>query len=516
MTEDRAARARRAADERRELAESGLPDGTPAVSGEVVQRPPDVMRQLMEAFKPEIKAALPGLIKPEAFVRMALTGLKSSKQAYQLQRCDRPSLFAALLESARYGLMPFTDEAAIVPFGTTATFIPMAGGFAQMFMRTGQIVSVNARLIYQGDDWELEYGTGGHFYHKPRYVDEQGQPVSRGEPILAYCYLTRKDGSITEVTIVNRDEAEETMRKRSRAWQYAESSGKRDSTWHTDFDAMWTKTALRRHAKYAPKSPELVELLLVEARDDTRRPDAAPVMAAPVERVEGVDWSVDVHGGKIAEGTVEVDADGVPWAGDAQKPAAPAGPPAGTDPAPGYMLREVDGLFAQCGWGGPANRPRRLVAAAVLRTERDGTARRLEQMEGLTVDEAQRVSTRLSRMIIQNKDQAGRRVALQALYDGIQREWSGGQDQDQGQGQGQAAGGDQAGDQAGAEPGPVQAHPAHRRAAQRQVHRHQVDRGGPQARPAAGHGDPGPAQGPARRAELDQRPVRGRGPAGPA
>jgi recombinational DNA repair protein RecT len=81
--------------------------------------------------------------------------------------------------------MPFSDEAAIVPFGTTATFIPMAGGFAQMFLRTGQIVSVNARLIHAGDDWEHEYGTCGRFCHKPRYVDEHGQPVTQGKPILA-------------------------------------------------------------------------------------------------------------------------------------------------------------------------------------------------------------------------------------------------------------------------------------------------------------------------------------------
>ena len=111
-----------------------------------------------------------------------------------------------------------------------------------------------------------------------------------------------------------------------------------------------------------------------------------------------------------------------------------ASPPAARTFTPGptrrraHAPREIEGLFAQCGWGGPGNKPRRLVASAVLRTPRDGTVRRLDQMEALTVDEAQRISTRLSRTIIQNKDQAARRAALQALYDGIQAQWSGGQD----------------------------------------------------------------------------------------
>jgi hypothetical protein len=146
-----------------------------------------------------------------------------------------------------------------------------------------------------------------------------------------------------------------------------------------------------------------------------------------------------------------------------QKPAQPPGPPADDDPAPGFMLREIEGLFAQCGWGGPGNKPRRLVAAAALRAPTDAQAQRLVQMEDLTVAQAQRINTRLSKIIIEFRDQASRRHRLQRMYDAVQEAWSGdgGGQPDPGPagdaGQGDAGQGDagQGGQDPGPDPGPA-------------------------------------------------------------
>ena len=68
-----------------------------------------------------------------------------------------------MLEAARYGLLPFTDEGAIVPFGKTATFIPQYQGLIKVALNTGQIKKVTYNLICENDEWAVEYGTDARF-----------------------------------------------------------------------------------------------------------------------------------------------------------------------------------------------------------------------------------------------------------------------------------------------------------------------------------------------------------------
>jgi hypothetical protein len=234
-----------------------------------------------------------------------------------------------MLDSARYGLMPFTDEATIVAFGEVATFIPQYQGFIQMFYNTGQVAAVTAKLIYKRDFWAESLGDRGGFVHKPLRFDEDGNEVLRGRldiqgnpvltgpgsdnpPILAYCFIRFKDGSRTEVEVVSHQDAVEVRDKHSKAYRWAETSHynkdpKRDSFWHTNFPQAWLKTAVRRAAKYAPKSSALLELLKADNEADGLV--GAASLAAPPPFVPGgpaAAWEGDVeHGrGSVARGEV--------------------------------------------------------------------------------------------------------------------------------------------------------------------------------------------------------------------
>jgi recombinational DNA repair protein RecT len=254
---DRAGRAAEARKAREEASAAVVP-AVDTATGEIVRVDP--LRQLLDGWKSEIVDQMPLQMKvnPDAFMRLILTGMRTSKQAVALAKCTRPSLFAALLEAARFGLTPFTEEAAIVPYGTEATFIPMAGGFVKMFWNTGQINGVVVDFIrvgeVRGEDWDVTRGAGTGFWHRPPLLTgDDGQLLRPGEPIMAYCYLKLKDGSITEPSLVPRWDAEDVMTTKSKAWANAERTGKKDSLWHTDFLSMWRKTAVRRVAKYGPK-----------------------------------------------------------------------------------------------------------------------------------------------------------------------------------------------------------------------------------------------------------------------
>lgn len=456
----------RARSEQRQAAAAGvLPADVETTTGEIVRVDP--LKQMLQSWKSDIVDQMPLQMKvnPDAFMRLVLTGMRTSKQAVALAKCSRPSLFGALLECARFGLTPFTEEAAIVPYGTEATFVPMAGGFVKMFWNTGQISGVVVDFIrvgeVRGEDWELTRGAGGSFWHRPPLLtDDEGQLIRPGEPFLAYCYLRMRDGTMTEPAMVPRWDAEDVMTTKSKAWANAERTGKHDSLWHTDFLAMWRKTAVRRVAKYGPKSAELQELLLIEAREDRTRDDALPALQAAPPMGSGVtiDWTKDIDGGHVVAGTV-VGEDGFPAGSTTATPgngnggvaeprdggpaepgpppaSTPAEPPAASTPAPpaaGPLPGSAGGgplvgkstqsrlsrKFQDMGWTGEDYRDRRRVMSCYMAARDTGRpARMVASVAEMTEAEAAHAVEVAESLLASVGGDLGELAAkLQAAYD---------------------------------------------------------------------------------------------------
>src|SRR5215831_2236389 len=202
-------------------AEAGNGKDTTAAGKQVATG--DRYRQQLERMKGEFAKQLPGsgLITSDAFVRQALTGMKASAQAPQLLRIlmspqYSPSMFTALMTAARGGLMPFTEEGVIVPFGNVATFIPMWRGLVKQFYNSGQVSNVAVNLIAERDEWAEDYGSEQRFEHHPtRWAakangkPDYSKPLLRGNDeaerrggidypanpyILAYCYVRLTNG----------------------------------------------------------------------------------------------------------------------------------------------------------------------------------------------------------------------------------------------------------------------------------------------------------------------------------
>jgi phage RecT family recombinase len=351
----------------------------------------DPLRDLVRQMEGEIAKQLPSHIPSDYFTRMALTGLRRNDALAQLHRTShgRASLLAALLEAARFGLMPFTDEAAIVAFRNEATFIPMYKGLITLMYQTGQVSGVEARLIHQHDTWSLAYGDGGGFYHRPLLVNEDGTPAGpeqRGPAILAYCYVRLKDGERTSVVTLTRAEAEEIRDKHSRSYQNAEKSWnnqppKRDSPWHLEFDKMWIKSAIRRAD--APKSPRLVEVLTAAARDDIHGPPGA---VPPTLGDLGVDG--DVLEGEVLSDTADP---GEPQ--DTAQGAAPAADPA-ADRA--RRMRRLQALLGELRLPSGRRAERLAVCRWLARDDGEDQPVALGSSSDLTDDQLGRVTGKLA------------------------------------------------------------------------------------------------------------------------
>jgi recombination protein RecT len=233
----------------------------------------DAVLAWLERYGDHFTKALPSHVDTGAFfaaVRAALPGLT---------RCTPASLLQALLTCARFGLVPDGRHAVIKAEGSQAVFVPMYQGYVELMYRSGRVGSVHVGLIHEHDEWTYEPTAPAplDFTHKPR-VDRP--KAERGAPILAYAFCWMTSGARSQVVILSREDAEEIRDQYSAAYQRAKESGRNDSFWHTDFNAMWTKSGLRRLHKVVPMSAELVQL---GSADDAGDAGQVQIVHAPDE-----------------------------------------------------------------------------------------------------------------------------------------------------------------------------------------------------------------------------------------
>jgi len=205
----------------------------------------NTVRALLDKAKPQIALALPRHLNADRLLRVAMTAIMRTPK---LLDCDQQSLLGAIMETAQLGLEPdgILGHAYMVPFNRQVTLIVGYKGLIDLARRSGAVVSIQAHVVYEGDEFEYSYGLQDCLVHRPTL---QG----RGRPIAVYAAAVLKDGghafevmSVEEVNII---------RDGSLGYQAAKKY-KKESPWDTNWDEMARKTAVRRLAKYLPISVE--------------------------------------------------------------------------------------------------------------------------------------------------------------------------------------------------------------------------------------------------------------------
>lgn len=220
----------------------------------------------LEAIRPQLEEVLPAKMDPDRFLRVVAGAvLKNS----DLLKCDRISLFRAVLEAAQLGLEPtgLLGSAYLVPYRVNgrlqATLIPGYRGLIDLARRSGEIESIYAQVVHAKDYFRIRQGTDPGIDHEtyipPADADPDSQDPDRAEaadpgPVIgAYMVAVLRDRSgnpsVRQIEWMTRAEIE-AVRKRSRA--------SANGPWVTDWTEMARKTVVRRGAKYLPLTPEAV------------------------------------------------------------------------------------------------------------------------------------------------------------------------------------------------------------------------------------------------------------------
>jgi recombination protein RecT len=227
-----------------------------------VQQPPahPIVAALDERM-PALADMLPG--GEDAAKRFKRVVIQAVVRNPDLMKCTPASIVSAVMESATIGIEPTgtLGGAYLVPYGNKATLIVGYRGLIELARRSGEIESIEARVVREGDEFSYEYGTSAHVRHVPK--------LEAGDRALTFVYgVAKLRGGTTQFEVMTREQVE-AIRSRSKSG----NSG----PWKTDYDEMARKTVVRRLVKYLP--------IAVEARDLIERDDADFEPGAIVARV---------------------------------------------------------------------------------------------------------------------------------------------------------------------------------------------------------------------------------------
>jgi len=243
---------------------------------------PKTIKQYITAMEPAIKKALPEVITPERFTRMAMTAISMNPK---LQECTPQSFMGALMNAAQLGLEPNTPlgQAYLIPFKNKgvmeAQFQLGYKGLIDLAYRSGEFTNIYAKEVYANDDFVVEYGLDPILKHVPATGD-------KGEVIAYYAVFKLSNGGFG-FEVMTKKEVQEHGK------QYSQAYSSSYSPWKSNFDEMAKKTVIKKVLKYAPIKTEFVrgmtqdETVKKELSDDMTEVHAENLFEAEVVEGDG-------------------------------------------------------------------------------------------------------------------------------------------------------------------------------------------------------------------------------------
>lgn len=230
----------------------------------------------LKAMLPAISEALPKShgMDAERLSRITLTTLKQNPK---LLECSIESLLGAVLQSAQLGLEPnLLGSCYFIPYKGQVSFQIGYKGLIDLVTRKGEVISIVAQEVRQGDQFDFEYGRNETLKHVPAPMQK------RGEAIAYYAYAHLKNGGFV-FQVMSVEEIKKIRDDHSISYKF----DKQNSIWGKHFDSMAMKTVLKRLIKYLPIS---VETQAAVSFDETVKKDiTGDVFTVEADEIEIID-----------------------------------------------------------------------------------------------------------------------------------------------------------------------------------------------------------------------------------
>ena len=244
------------------------------------------LRDAIQKNESQFAMALPEFVKPDRFIRAALTALTVVPK---LNECTQLSVMAGLMQAAQLGLevADVRGQAYLIPRWNSRTGAMEASfqlgfrGMIDLAARSG--ITVDVDEICSHDQYDYERGTKPRLFHKPALTE-------RGDVIAYYAVAHFPDGRPSQFVIMGRAEVE---KHRDQFASTKKKDGTIYGTWVDHFDAMARKTVVRSLLNYLPVSVELRQATAIDAESAeaqrvtmTYSPVEAPALSEPPANVD--------------------------------------------------------------------------------------------------------------------------------------------------------------------------------------------------------------------------------------
>ena len=214
----------------------------------VAKKQPQTIKDYINAMSGEIAKALPQVMTPERFTRIALSAVSNTPK---LGNCTPQSFLGAMMNAAQLGLEPNTPlgQAYLIPFEnrkkgvTECQFQIGYKGLIDLAYRSGEVKMIDAQTVYENDEFEYELGMDPVLKHKPARTN-------RGNPIYFYATFKLTNGG-QGFQVMSIEDVREHAKKYSKTYN--------NGPWQTNFEEMAKKTVLKKLLKYAPLKTEFVK-----------------------------------------------------------------------------------------------------------------------------------------------------------------------------------------------------------------------------------------------------------------
>jgi recombination protein RecT len=229
-------------------------------------------------MKDQIAMAAPRHLSADRIIRIVMTSIQRTPK---LAECTPESILGALLTCTQLGLEPdsASGRAYLVPYGKVATLIIGYRGLMDLARRSGDVTSIEARVVHEKDKYEFRYGTQADITHQPC------RDADAGDIVAAYGVAHLRNSDRPAIEWMWRKEID-AIRARSRAAN--------NGPWVTDFSMMARKTLIIRLCRYLPSCAELhTAVRLDEQAEIGARQDIEVCVVPPSEPAGSLDDVVD-------------------------------------------------------------------------------------------------------------------------------------------------------------------------------------------------------------------------------
>lgn len=218
------------------------------------QSPARQMQAVLQRSWQRIAAVMPREMNEQRLYQMFVSAINREPK---LAECSVESVLSCFMRCTSLGLEPSNVNglgmAYILPYGNRnyrtgqkeATLIIGYKGMLALARRSGELKSIHAQAVYEGDEfeyWEDEHGQ--HF--KFRANRDAAHEAAKLTDVYVNVQLTNGGFVFEHMT---RSEIDQIMRR-------SPSAAAKVSPWKTDYEAMALKTVIRRSFRYLPVSVE--------------------------------------------------------------------------------------------------------------------------------------------------------------------------------------------------------------------------------------------------------------------